>query len=276
VLELKSPNGKSSCVINAEAGGRIESLQLHNFGSPAVPKRELLLARQEATAAKEDPFSWGCFIMTPFCGRVRNGSLTIDGHQYSLPTKQGPHALHGTVLTRNWVVLQCTASHAVMASDLGPDWPFEGTIHHEISLTDEALMLSLTLTAYQPMPAQVGWHPWFLQPERYTMPFTAMLKRDEHGIPVNQLQSFDIASQGTFDDCFIPSGEPIVLHYSDFDLELNSNCSHWVIFDQPRNAMCVEPQSGPPNGINDSPEFLQTDDQLSRWFEIRWTQRSEI
>jgi aldose 1-epimerase len=104
------------------------------------------------------------------------------------------------------------------------------------------------------------------------MPFTAMLKRDEHGIPVDQLQSFDIASRGTFDDCFIPDGGPIVLHYSDFNLELNSDCSHWVIFDQQRQTMCVEPQSGPPNGINDSPELLQTDDQLSRWFEIRWTQ----
>ncbi len=275
MLELKSPNGTSSCVINAEAGGRIESLQLHNFGSPSIPFRELILTRHEATS-KEDPFAGGCFIMAPFCGRVRDGVLTFDGHQYSLPTQQGPHALHGTVLAQNWVVLQCTTSHAVLASDLGPDWPFEGTIHHEISLTDEALMLSLTLTAHQPMPAQIGWHPRFLHPEQYTMPFTAMLKRDEHGIPVDQLQSFDIAARGTFDDCFIPDGKPIVLHYSDFDLQLTSDCSHWVIFDQQRQTMCVEPQSGPPNGINDSPELLQIDDQLSRWFEIRWSQKTEI
>ena len=36
----------------------------------------------------------------------------------------------------------------------------------------------------------------------------------------------------------------------DVGIELRSNLSHWVIFDELPYATCVEPQSGPPNEFN--------------------------
>jgi aldose 1-epimerase len=31
---------------------------------------------------------------------------------------------------------------------------------------------------------------------------------------------------------------------------LTSTCSHVVLYDQPRHAICVEPQTGPPDALN--------------------------
>lgn len=276
MLTLTSPSGTCTVVISPESGGRIESLKIQSSGSEHHSHQEVLLTRDDRTDIDDDPFAWGCFVMVPYCGRVRDGVLNIGQDRYSLPRVHGPHAIHGTAISQNWVVLQCTESQAVLACDLGPEWPFEGTVHHEILLNDDALSMSLTVTAHQPMPVQVGWHPWFRLPESYTMPFAQMLKRDQDGITTNELVDCSITQRGVFDDCFTQRTGSIILRYSDIDLILDSNCSHWVIFDQRKEGLCFEPQSGPPNGLNTAPDVLLTDEQLSRWFEIRWATPSNI
>jgi aldose 1-epimerase len=51
-------------------------------------------------------------------------------------------------------------------------------------------------------------------------------------------------------------------------LALSSDCSHWVLYDEPAHATCVEPQSGPPNQISDDPVTLRAGESLSRWFRV--------
>ena len=274
VLSLKSPSGKSTCDIDPIAGGRLESLRLHGLGPHHNADRELLLTKEVVATGDRDPFAWGCFVMAPYCGRVRNGLFNFENRTYSLPRRAGAHAIHGTVVDQTWVVSRCTESSALLACELGPTWPFEGSLHHEISLTDQSLTLTLTLNAEQSMPAQLGWHPWFRPPSSFTMPFAAMLQRDTEGITTDTQILFDRDQRGAFDDCFVEPQGPIVLHYPDCELSLDSNCSHWVVFDQPTDGICFEPQSGPPNGVNTSPDVLVVDDQLSRWFEIGWREHS--
>ncbi len=276
VLMLRSPSGNSTCVIDPDAGGRIESLLLHGLGKQRTIDRELLLTRNDVGITGHDPFAWGCFVMAPYCGRVRNGMVNFADQTYELPRTAGNHAIHGTVIAQKWVVLRCTDSEALLACELGPMWPFEGSLHHEISLSDHALTMTLTLCAQQAMPAQIGWHPWFRPPDHYTVPFTAMLKRGPDGIATDDPTPFDHSRRGDFDDCFIEPVDPIVLRYPDYELVLASNCSHWVVFDQHRSGICFEPQSGPPNGVNTSPDVLSIDDLLSRQFEIGWRNSSDI
>lgn len=276
MLTLTSPSETSACTITPEFGGRIESLSMHRAGQSMSGRRELLLPRHADHTAYDDIFFGGCFVMAPYCGRVRDGHFAFAGHTYDLPRRQGPHALHGTVIENHWVVLQCTESRAVLACELGPEWPFEGTLHHAITLDDDALVMTLTLTANDAMPAQIGWHPWFFPPHAYTLPFASLLKRDEHGITTSTSTPFDPSLRGTFDDCFIERHEPIVLGYPDLDLILDSDCSHWVVFDRRADGVCFEPQSGPPNAANEQPQVLRANEQMSRWFEIRWREHSTI
>ncbi|MFM8382915.1 MAG: hypothetical protein ACKOA6_13115, partial [Actinomycetota bacterium] len=137
-------------------------------------------------------------------------------------------------------------------------------------LTNDGIVMVLTLTADQSMPAQLGWHPWFRRPVDYSLPFAAMLERDVDGIATAERTPVAPGNRGSFDDCFIGRRGPIVLHYDDGDLALTSDCSHWTIFDQRPHGICIEPQSGPPNGINDFPDVLSPGDELTRWFAIGW------
>ena len=45
--------------------------------------------------------------------------------------------------------------------------------------------------------------------------------------------------------------QPIVLTWPGaLEVVLTSTCDHVVLYDQPRHAICVEPQTGPPDALN--------------------------
>ena len=52
---------------------------------------------------------------------------------------------------------------------------------------------------------------------------------------------------------------------------LASSADHWVVYDEPSHALCVEPQTGPPNDVNDDPQVL--DEGESRTIDFALTFR---
>ncbi|MGA0877775.1 MAG: aldose 1-epimerase [Ilumatobacteraceae bacterium] len=270
MITLTSPNGIGACIIDPTVGGRIESLVVGRSASSDGVDTELLVRRDSPVIDPADPFSWGCFTMVPFCGRVRNAEITFRGAHHHLERRFGPHAMHGTVVESPWIVHDLTPTSALLGRDLGPQWPFAGTVHHEITIEDRGLWMTLTLSAQEPMPAQVGWHPWFRRPTAYSLPFAAFLERDGEGIATTRRIEFSTPEYGCYDDCFVDVQGPISMRIDGVSLSLESDCSHWTVFDHKIHGICIEPQSGPPNGINESPEVLTSDGRLSRWFAINW------
>lgn len=270
MITLTSPNGTGACTIAPDVGGRIESLLVRRSIGTEFVDTELLITRNSPAVDSTDPFSWGCFTMVPFCGRIRDAEITFEGANHPLEKRSGPHAIHGTVVERPWVVLKVTSSSALLGCDLGPRWPFEGMVHHEISIDDHGLSMTLSLSAHDSMPAQVGWHPWFRRPTTHSLPFGGLLERDPDGIASSRKVAFDHEERNVFDDCFVERNGPVTMYIDSVSLSLESDCSHWTVFDRPAHGICIEPQSGPPNGVNDHPETLNGDDRLSRWFRINW------
>jgi len=113
---------------------------------------------------------------------------------------------------------------------------------------------------------QVGWHPWFRTPQRAITNFNAMLKRDEFGITTSERVDVPL---GDVDDCFLEPNEWPRVTTDGITLEVASDCPFWVRFDAPFGDVCIEPQSGPPNGINDAPYVLVAGKTFSRWMELR-------
>ena len=74
---------------------------------------------------------------------------------------------------------------------------------------------------------------------------------------------------GPWDDCFL-NDAPVVLHRGGQRVTLTSDCTHWVVYDMPAHATCVEPQSGPPDAFNLEPRSLAPGQTLERWFAIEW------
>ena len=200
----------ATVTISPTAGGRIASL--------VVDGLELLVNASDETTG------WGCYVMAPFAGRVRDGRFTFKGEEYQLPRTMGPHAIHGTVLWREWEVVERDARRAVLRTDLGDDWPFAGRVEHELVLDDDGLALRLEVSAEdEPFPAACGWHPWWRRrlsrggPLEVELDAESMWLRGPDGIPTGELVS--PPPPGPWDDCFTDLRTPPVLRW-DGALEL--------------------------------------------------------
>lgn len=254
-LRLSAPGVEA--VIDLVAGGRVASL--------AIDGHELL--RTAGVTAIE----WGSFPMAPYAGRIRDATLAFDGRTYHLPVRLPPHAIHGTVLDRRWRVV----GEGTIATELGPDWPFAGLVVQRFELAAGALACWLELHAEEPMPASIGWHPWFRR--RLTgvpgeleldLDAAAMYERDETGIATTRRVT---PPPGPWDDCFTDLRRPPVLRWPGFlELTIESDCPDWVVYTAPEDALCVEPQTAPPDALNRAPTIVGPGDPLVAEMIWRW------
>ena len=256
-MVLNTPEAEA--VIDPRCGGRLASLR--------VAGHELLVPRAS------NPLEWGCYPMVPWAGRTRNGQFEWAGVRHGLPINMPPHAIHGTVFDRQWTPVD---SHAVVCS-LGPDWPWKGDVRSVFSLDSNAFHWQLEIRAVDtPFPVVVGWHPWFrrvlstLGPGALRFQADRMHCRDAHGIPSGDLID---PPDGPWDDCFEGVREPPEIRWPEgIALRVSSSCQRWVIYDQPEHAICVEPQSAPPNGLNEpAVEVVRPDRPLVHSMSFQWT-----
>lgn len=251
-------------------GGRISSLVVH--GS------ELLVTEGASSVM------WGSFPMVPFAGRIRHGRFRFDDRDVQLAINFGPDAIHGTVFERPWQVDDPTT----LSIDLGPGWPFAGRVVQGFALTDDALEVTLRLEADEPMPAALGWHPWFRRrltsgPGRPAPPSAPveihldaawMYLRDADDIPTGELV---VPPAGPWDDCFTGlRSTPRLTWPGVLELEVSSSCDHLVVYDQPRDAVCVEPQTAPPDFVNIAPSTTIPGVPLVATMTWRWWAHDQV
>jgi aldose 1-epimerase len=254
VIELAA--GTARCTVAPADGGRVAVLT-YGEADIVVPRR-----------AGQGPMEGGCFPMAPWAGRIREGRFEFEGNEYHLERAMPPHAIHGTVYNRSWDVDDLGEAFVALSCPTGPGWPFGGLVRHRIELVDEALRCTLSLTADElAMPAQVGWHPWFPRPRAARLEFAAMYERDEYGIPNGRLVQPPV---GPVDDCFVDPLGPLEMEHDDVIVSIESDCDHWVVYSEQRDEICVEPQSGPPDGVTIAPCRLAPGETLSRTMTIRW------
>ena len=230
-------------------GGRLASLKVHGH--------ELLVT--EGTK----PSRYGSFPMTPWCGRLAHGRLTFGGTTHELPLTSPPHANHGRGYLQTWTEV----GPGVIRTDLGPPWPFGGHVIQRFELGETSLTTTLEVHAdAEPMPAMAGWHPWFRrqldvgEPARLTFAATSIYETDEHQIPTGRLLP---APAPPWDECFVDVTEgPAITWPGALRLAFGSTFDHWVVFTQPDHALCVEPQSGPPNQVNRDPLLARPGEPL--------------
>ena len=244
-------HGDITVTVDPLNGGRLASL--------TVRGREVLVT------AAPSPLDWGCYPMVPYAGRVADARFVFAGTRHDLRPNAFPHSIHGTVCDSPWELEHRDASSIVMSTTLGDHWPFSATVVHSIRVVDNAVQLHLAVHPDEDQPMQVGWHPWFLKPRHLTTSFSTMYERDSRGLTTDRNQN---VTDGPWDDCFTHMLSNPTLRVNEIELSLNSDCSHWVIFDMPAHATCVEPQSGPPNAFSYSPEIVHRGELFARWFTI--------
>ena len=149
MIELR--NGASIAAIDVERGGRLASL--------IVDGRELIVGPPDDG---DRTILWGSFLMAPWCGRIDGGVLEWDGQTHQLPVTHDGHAIHGVLWDRAWTIEAAGDDMAVISARFEPGgWPFAGLARQLFELRDGELVTSAELLAQEPMPAALGWHPWF-------------------------------------------------------------------------------------------------------------------
>lgn len=257
---LRIEHGSLVVGIAAEAGGRLAQVTFAG--------EEWLAGYSAANAAM---IAWGCYPMLPWAGRVRGGRFVFDGTAVQLATNLGDTAIHGVGFALPWRVEAHSPRHVELSLDLPADerWPFGGRATQRIEAAHRVLRMQLSVTAgRRAMPAVIGWHPWFRKPDRFVFRPLGAYSRDAEGIVVPPLTRQ--APPAPWDDCFI-NEEPVLIEREGQRVRLTSDCRHWVVYDAPDHATCIEPQSGPPDAFNLEPtHVLAPGSSLAAWFVLEW------
>jgi aldose 1-epimerase len=251
--------GNADCRVRVDAarGGRIASLCVYG--------EELLVG------AGGDPLAWGSYPLAPWAGRLRGGRFCFEGREYRMPCDSGAHAIHGTMFRRGWQIV----AGDTLRIELQPGWPFDGFALQRFRLHDNALEVRLELHARtRPYPASAGFHPWFLRRLRHGAPLaldlgaTQRIVLDSEGLPTGARAAPETA---TGDDCFIGlHREPCLRWPGALRLWLSSNHAHWVVYEHPAHAVCVEPWTAPPDALNGTPALVRPGAPLVLEMRLRW------
>lgn len=266
---LRLDTGEATISVDPRRGGRLSALE--------VKGHSLLFS------AASMALQWGAYPMVPWAGRVADGRFPFAGATHQLPRNLPPHSAHGTGFVSPWEVLSHQGSRIDLALELADPWPFGGRATQRIELEPDALRLELSVTAGDvAMPAMVGWHPWFNRfvggqnggAVEATLRFApgAMYELDDRAIPTGRLVD---PVPRPWDNCFTevaegPDDGPALIWPGVAELQLSSSCDHWVVYDHPDHAICVEPQSAAPDVFNRHPRVLEPGDRLDAWFRLGW------
>ncbi|MGW0853851.1 aldose epimerase family protein [Streptomyces sp. NPDC002690] len=210
---------------------------------------------------------YGCFPMVPWVGRTAYGEFRNGDTVHTLPLNSPPHAIHGTGRDTSWTTAREVEGEAAFYYDLAEPWPYEGRVTQTFELSGDALTIRMSVeTARDSFPAQAGWHPWFLrniggQDARLSFDAAWQEERGADHMPTGQRIE---PLPGPWDDCFgMPDGVRATVTWPEqLELTVTSRDEWVVIYDEQDEALCVEPQSGPPNGLNSTPRLVTPIDPL--------------
>lgn len=207
---------------------------------------------------------FGCFPMVPWCGRIRDGRFLAGAVVRQMPLNAPPHAIHGTVRDGAWKVARVVGDEAVITYDLVEPWPYTGRVTQIVRLAEDSLTLTMSVETYETsFPAQIGWHPWFnrnlggegAQDVRLDFSPEWQEQRGDDHLPTGDRIA---PLPGPWDDCFgMPGGVDVTLTWPGrLELKVSSREEWVVVYDEQEAAVCVEPQTGPPNGLNTLPRLV--------------------
>ena len=293
-LRARDDLGGATVEVAVADGGRLRRATVDVDGADV----DLLTRPPEGAPAASS--GWGCFPMAPWAGRIRHGRFRSLGRDVRLdlnhddgeggggggiePPEPAPvgelagadlrrHAIHGTAFSRPWAVVDAAEDRCELTIELrgALGWPFAATATQRLALHPDRLELELVVEAGdgEAFPASIGWHPWFAKPDRLEFDPLARYACDDLGLPTGELV---VPDPSPWDDCFVHDG-PVRLRYDRPAVPVvtvSASTDHWVVYDGPPDATCVEPQTGPPDAANLRPRLVAPGRPLAISMRIAW------
>ncbi|MEM9740527.1 MAG: hypothetical protein AAF829_11720 [Pseudomonadota bacterium] len=210
------------------------------------------------------------YPMVPFCGRIENGRFSYDGASYALEPNFSPepHAIHGTGWQSSWAIDRDKdrLSMVLVDDSLRWPWPFRA---EQVFWSDGPLLrldMSVINIGERPMPAGLGWHPFFERTRLKTLgaslgpvadPVIGMISQeseDKVALFERCLGNAEDLGAGGFDDCFSLLRGRVDLFQSNrsqHQLIVDPNPGYVVLYaPADDDFICFEPVTHVPNAIN--------------------------
>jgi aldose 1-epimerase len=145
--------------------------------------------------ASQERFEQPSFPLVPYSNRLFAGQLLTPEGALTLPYNHPRHPIpiHGLGWRANWSTRQLNAHSAEQQHQHAADahWPFAYVCTQHVSLSEHGANFELNLhnLSDRPMPAGLGFHPWFAIDEDSTVCFAAdaVWMQNEQGLPTTAL-----------------------------------------------------------------------------------------
>ncbi len=259
ILRLAAPGVE--VIVDLEAGGRIASL--------VIDGRELL-----KIVRRRPSVTWGSFPMVPVRRPRPRRDLHVPG---TAPTAAGAAATRTPSTGPSSTVAGGWSTSGPSRPSSGPTGRSPAGVSQRFELAADHLTCRLELDAAEPMPASMGWHPWFLRrlagPARRARARARRRGRCTSATPtgITTTKRVSPPPPGPWDDCFTDLRRPPVLRWPGFlELTIESDCPAWVVYTEPEDALCVEPQTAPPDALNTDPTVVEPGRPLVAEMTWRW------
>ena len=207
--------------------------------------------------AGTQPVEHGMYAMAPWAGRLRDNRITREqrerwgfpGAEYAPAATFAGWALHGTCLDASIDEWRIDGSRIEMRQRI-PGW--SATLVTQWSVTGLQAESRLTVEADEPTPALLGWHPWFPSvldgsPATWTLRGECAVR--EGAFASGEWQTW-VDGQRRVDDAFHVPDRTATITWGPRALTVRNSDPWFVVFDERHDALCVEPQNGPPNAFD--------------------------
>lgn len=218
-------------------------------------------------------------VLVPFPNRVNKGKYTFNGIEYQLPInfKSEGNAIHGLVaevefnkikVDQENGVLECT--YTCLEGFEGYPFAFDLNLIFRIGAAGITLLMSIENKGKEPMPAGLGYHPYFTLGKKVNclnlqLPKAEILAH-RNLIPTGEKKSFDALNNSPelgdliLDDCLELVGEDGENHYT--TLLVDSEAQTGLVISQMggsflqiytpthRDFIAIEPMTCAPDAFN--------------------------
>jgi aldose 1-epimerase len=232
-----------------------------------------------ARRGTDNPFETSSFALVPYANRIAGGAFRFAGRDVLIP-RNAPdqaHPLHGDAWRHPWNIRETGERHTVLTFEHERDsWPWRYRAEQTLTLNDSGLVVDLSLrnTDSLPMPAGLGWHPYFplsADVELRAQVLGAWLSNGEC-LPTDHITDSrlgdwsrgEVVERATLvDNCHTGWTGPALIRYPREGLELSmaaSGALRWLhIYIPPgRDFFCVEPVSHMPDAVNRAEPATET------------------
>jgi len=264
-------NDTLELAVSPEAGASIAGLAARVRGE-RVP---ILRPTPDDAIAQLNSSLFASFALVPWSNRLADARFTFHGRTHQLkPNTPDGHAIHGDVRKRPWRVVAQTATALELAfashdfADVNFPFPFEVALRYALDGATLATSLALSSRASEPMPAGMGFHPYYrrtlLDPaEQVELQAIAPRAYRElvplhPAVPITPEQDFArgrALGDQDFDTCFAGWDGHATITWPGSRVRAHVACDatldHMILFSPPgKPFFALEPVSNANNGFN--------------------------